>query len=589
METSSYHQQPVQGFKPSHGGEIDFEDERVEQDVSEKLSSSSLLKETEQPLQLELLRNNEDYADSRTKNLYLKRTNSSPRRTIREVKEAETEQTRSLDIKISNLQQNETCAPVSPQYTSKRSGFGSFTPRGAMSAVMRSSITTSVSYQNDLISSPKCPSKSSKNNNEDDNLQAIAHTVASPVSAPLIARERPAPIQVDSPQPLGASRKGPTEMALRTHREVVHNVKDFITSPVPIALGTLQCSLTNYQVQGEGLFSSPTEVWELRITDTRVIYEGIGTFTNVPDATGAGFAMDGPQVTDLRKNRLVVVAEKRTRGFMHKTSSFLFTMADCGAYHQRITQKASHLVGKLEGENVWGTEYTGYDLSENLKSRQYAIPVKKECFHVRYDCTVGNPRQLLVAIPRLSKEAEERASGKGPETDPSTGRERDAEDEPGLWQNEIPPSPDMDLGCQVVPAYKHSNAKSLALASEEYDQNNCLCFHNRKPLWDDELQTHILDFGGRVTHPSVKNFQLDPSRDIDEHTFVDYDCDDEFLIYSTDREVHSRPPLVQFGRSAASSPATGVSNFTLDVRYPFSPLQAMQLAMTSVEHKIVYK
>ncbi|GBG29748.1 Tubby protein [Hondaea fermentalgiana] len=530
----------------------------------------------------------------------LTRHNSaSPRRTLRQVKDAENANKRSMELKLNQLHQAESCAPVSPRHTPRKNGRGPFTPRGANASIMRGIATQFVksplNVSREAKGSGSTPHKNSNNNNNNNNDEddknardsraedELLHSCESPQQQ---AAAMAAAIPNESL--LRVPRVGPTEMALRTHREVVLNVKDFVTAPVSKSLGTLECSMTNYMVEGQGLFSSPTEVWELRITDPRVHYEGVATFTNVPDATGTGFASDGPQVADLRKNRLVVVAEKRTRGFMHKTSSFIFTMADCSNYHQRVVEKASHLLGKLESENVWGTEYTGYDLSESLKARQYAIPLKKESMHIRYDCTVGNPRQLLVAIPKLSEAAEARADGCGPDTDPSTGKERNAEEEPGLWKNEIPPSPDMDLGCQVVASYKQDGVKRLAQASEEFDLGTCLCFHNRKPLWDDDMETHILDFGGRVTHPSVKNFQLDPSPTAEDHTFIDYECEEQVILSGSNREAHMHRPIVQFGRNSPHSPISGVSHFALDVRYPFSPIQAMQLAMTSVEHKIVY-
>lgn len=32
--------------------------------------------------------------------------------------------------------------------------------------------------------------------------------------------------------------------------------------------------------------------------------------------------------------------------------------------------------------------------------------------------------------------------------------------------------------------------------------------HNKAPVWNDETQSYVLNFHGRVTHASVKNFQI---------------------------------------------------------------------------------
>lgn len=39
-------------------------------------------------------------------------------------------------------------------------------------------------------------------------------------------------------------------------------------------------------------------------------------------------------------------------------------------------------------------------------------------------------------------------------------------------------------------------------------QGDLLVLHNRQPKWNEQLQAFCLNFGGRVTEASVKNFQL---------------------------------------------------------------------------------
>lgn len=77
---------------------------------------------------------------------------------------------------------------------------------------------------------------------------------------------------------------------------------------------------------------------------------------------------------------------------------------------------------------------------------------------------------------------------------------------------------------------------------------------NKPPRWNEQVNAYVLNFNGRVTMASVKNFQLvDP----DEHNIV----------------------VLQFGR-------VGKDEFTMDMHHPISPLQAFAVTMSSFDSKI---
>lgn len=38
--------------------------------------------------------------------------------------------------------------------------------------------------------------------------------------------------------------------------------------------------------------------------------------------------------------------------------------------------------------------------------------------------------------------------------------------------------------------------------------NNLIVLHNKTPVWNEETQSYVLNFHGRVTQASVKNFQI---------------------------------------------------------------------------------
>ena len=47
------------------------------------------------------------------------------------------------------------------------------------------------------------------------------------------------------------------------------------------------------------------------------------------------------------------------------------------------------------------------------------------------------------------------------------------------------------------------------LISSEAPKARYLTMHNREPIWNDVSQVYQLDFGGRVTQESAKNFQIE--------------------------------------------------------------------------------
>ncbi|RKO97354.1 hypothetical protein CXG81DRAFT_2726, partial [Caulochytrium protostelioides] len=82
-----------------------------------------------------------------------------------------------------------------------------------------------------------------------------------------------------------------------------------------------------------------------------------------------------------------------------------------------------------------------------------------------------------------------------------------------------------------------------------------LVLHNKSPQWSQETESFVLNFHGRVAMASVKNFQ------------IVHDMDLEYIA-------------LQFGRLSGDV-------FTMDVRFPFSILRAVGIALCSFEPKLV--
>lgn len=88
----------------------------------------------------------------------------------------------------------------------------------------------------------------------------------------------------------------------------------------------------------------------------------------------------------------------------------------------------------------------------------------------------------------------------------------------------------------------------------EQNMDNVVELHNKTPVWNDDTQSYVLNFHGRVTQASVKNFQLV------------HDSDPEYIV-------------MQFGR-------TSEDVFTMDFRYPLCALQAFAIALSSFDGKL---
>jgi hypothetical protein len=59
------------------------------------------------------------------------------------------------------------------------------------------------------------------------------------------------------------------------------------------------------------------------------------------------------------------------------------------------------------------------------------------------------------------------------------------------------------------------------------NMDNLIELHNKTPVWNDDTQSYVLNFHGRVTQASVKNFQVVHDTDgklIFNNTYIMYIC-----------------------------------------------------------------
>lgn len=93
------------------------------------------------------------------------------------------------------------------------------------------------------------------------------------------------------------------------------------------------------------------------------------------------------------------------------------------------------------------------------------------------------------------------------------------------------------------------------------EKNDVVLLTNKFPRWHDNLQCWCLNFNGRVTLASVKNFQL---------------------IACTGRNstvAYGSKVILQFGKVEKDA-------FTMDYQYPLSAFQAFAICLSSFDTKI---
>uniref|UniRef100_A0A671NFK3 Tubby C-terminal domain-containing protein n=1 Tax=Sinocyclocheilus anshuiensis TaxID=1608454 RepID=A0A671NFK3_9TELE len=114
--------------------------------------------------------------------------------------------------------------------------------------------------------------------------------------------------------------------------------------------------------------------------------------------------------------------------------------------------------------------------------------------------------------------------------------------------------PGMDDDNKQVPICPRTDNDSILMRYQNRQMDNLIELHNKTPVWNDDTASYVLNFSGRVTQASVKNFQIVHSKDSD------------YIV-------------MQFGRVADDM-------FTLDYNYPMCAVQAFAIALSSFDGKL---
>lgn len=206
-------------------------------------------------------------------------------------------------------------------------------------------------------------------------------------------------------------------------------------------------------------------------------------------------------------DRFLLTAKKRPN---NKTSNYLISMK-----RGDLSRTSSNYLGKLRA-NFVGTEFVVYDNGDSAKdSMKTGEKVRHELACVLYASNVlgsRGPRKMRVCVPRVR-----------------------------------------DDGTRVTFRPRNKDDEMMAKCKEE-DHTNLTYLINKPPRWNEQVGAYVLNFNGRVTMASVKNFQL---------------------VTPEDQEN----VVLQFGR-------VGKDLFTMDFRAPLCPLQAFAVTLSSFDSKL---
>ncbi|XP_023564152.1 tubby-related protein 3 [Octodon degus] len=210
-------------------------------------------------------------------------------------------------------------------------------------------------------------------------------------------------------------------------------------------------------------------------------------------------------------NRKIFLLAGRKRK-KSKTSNYLISTDPTD-----LSREGESYIGKLRS-NLMGTKFTVYDHGVSPVKAQGLVEkahTRQELAAICYETNVlgfKGPRRMSVIIPG------------------------------------------MNMNHERIPFQPRNDHESLLSKWQSRAMENLIELHNKAPVWNDDTQSYVLNFHGRVTQASVKNFQ------------IVHDNDPDYIV-------------MQFGRVADDV-------FTLDYNYPLCALQAFAVGLSSFDSKL---
>jgi len=226
--------------------------------------------------------------------------------------------------------------------------------------------------------------------------------------------------------------------------------------------------------------------------------------------------LDGPGAKPgdpTNEAKFLLSARKRKKS---KSSNYVISLDE-----EDMARQSGNFFAKLRS-NFVGTEFTIYDKGakpgEKPDGKSAGLAPREDLGAVTYEYNVlgtRGPRKMKGFIPRVF---------------------------------------DSDNRARFVATTK-AGAHGILDCHKHGRSDDMIVLTNKSPRWNEQMQAYCLNFNGRVTHASVKNFQL-----------VDESDEDERVV-------------LQFGK-------VGKDMFTMDFQWPMNATQAFAICLTSFDSKL---
>ena len=131
--------------------------------------------------------------------------------------------------------------------------------------------------------------------------------------------------------------------------------------------------------------------------------------------------------------------------------------------------------------------------------------------------------------------------------------------------------------CNLKGEKEIENSKNMKIKAKPLISKNStkqFILYNKPPIWNETNQVYQLDFGGRVTQESAKNFQIEyGGKQVILFLFILL-----ILFYLYFYSVISNK-VMQFGRIDSNA-------YTLDFEWPFTAVQAFSIALANITQRL---
>jgi tubby and related proteins len=223
-------------------------------------------------------------------------------------------------------------------------------------------------------------------------------------------------------------------------------------------------------------------------------------------------------------NKVILLAKKMN---MNRTSNYHMFDMTRGQVSSNLTKKSGNYIGKLRSTNYQRSEYVL--VTPNAEEREEIGAIIFDRYGLYDQLTEGTqPRKISVIVPALDAD-----SCPIPHK-PLRAKELISKASSARGKAQSPKSADSG-----------GDGYSLVDMLRASDYTNCHVFESKDPMY--EKGNYRLNFNGRVTVASVKNFQLVPP-------------------------TNNNNVTVQFGK-------VGSDQFHLDYKAPLNAVQAFALAL----------